>query len=84
MESNTEARELNLSNNENGETRTEEGKLNHTEDDNIEISRPSLGSDADYDDELEVPESIHIVDMGDGPIAIENSEEEAEGKERHC
>lgn len=84
MESNTETKELNFSNNVNGEKRTEEDKLNQTEDDNIEISRPSLGSDADYDDELEVPESIHIVDMGDGPVAIENSEEEAEGKERNC
>lgn len=58
-------------------------KLNH--DDNEEehnelsLTRPSLGSDGDYDDDLEVSDSIKIVDMGDGPIAIENSEDEAEG-----
>lgn len=45
------------------------------------LTRPSLGSDADYDDDLEVPDSIKIVDMGDGPVAIQNSEDEAEGKQ---
>lgn len=43
----------------------------------IEIStRPSLGSDAEYDDELGVPGDIKIVDIGDGPVAIEESDEE--------
>lgn len=45
----------------------------------IENFRPSIGSDADYDDDLEVSNSIKIVDMGEGPIAIENSEDETEG-----
>ncbi|XP_060530761.1 phospholipase D2 isoform X2 [Cylas formicarius] len=40
--------------------------------------RQSLGSDGDYDDELGVPDSIKIVDIGDGPVAIENSDDELE------
>uniref|UniRef100_A0A6P7FC96 Phospholipase n=1 Tax=Diabrotica virgifera virgifera TaxID=50390 RepID=A0A6P7FC96_DIAVI len=45
------------------------------------VNRPSLGSigsDGDYDDELGVPASIKVVDMGDGPVAIENSDDEVE------
>ncbi|CAG9854578.1 unnamed protein product [Phyllotreta striolata] len=38
----------------------------------------SLGSDADYDDELGVPGSIKLVDIGDGPVAIEHSDDELE------
>lgn len=45
----------------------------------MSLTRPSLGSDGDYDDDLEVPDSIKIVDMGNGPVAIENSEDENEG-----
>ncbi|XP_074037615.1 phospholipase D [Leptinotarsa decemlineata] len=44
----------------------------------VSMTRPSLGSDGDYDDELGIPESIKVVDMGDGPVAIENSDEELE------
>ncbi|KAJ8985396.1 hypothetical protein NQ317_007554 [Molorchus minor] len=46
----------------------------------MSLTRPSLGSDGDYDDELGVPESIKLVDMGDGPVAIVNSDEELEGE----
>ncbi|CAG9767038.1 unnamed protein product [Ceutorhynchus assimilis] len=44
----------------------------------ISLPRTSIGSDADYDDELGIPESIKIVDIGDGPVAIENSDAELE------
>ncbi|KAJ8922579.1 hypothetical protein NQ315_007609 [Exocentrus adspersus] len=47
----------------------------------VSLTRPSLGSDADYDDELGVPETIKLVDMGDGPIAIVNSDEELENEQ---
>lgn len=62
-------------------TETKETENFNEDDDHNEISltRPSLGSDADYDDDLEVSDSIQIVDIGDGPIAIENSEDEIEG-----
>lgn len=65
---------------ENTETK-EVGTPYENEDQNeMSLTRPSLGSDADYDDDLEVSDSIQIVDMGDGgPVAIENSEEEIEG-----
>lgn len=46
----------------------------------LSLTRPSLGSDGDYDDELGVPETIKLVDMGDGPVAIVNSDEELESK----
>lgn len=46
----------------------------------ISLTRPSLGgSEAEYDDELGVPESLKIVDIGDGPVLIEHSDEEIEG-----
>lgn len=45
----------------------------------ISLPRTSIGSDADYDDGLGVPESIKLVDIGDGPVAIENSDDELEG-----
>lgn len=81
MESNTAESEVENINNENEIKEEDGGKQSATEDDNNEISltRPSLGSDADYDDDLEVSDSIKIVDMGDGPVAIENSEDEPEG-----
>lgn len=41
--------------------------------------RPSIGSEHDFDDELGVPELIKIVDIGDGPVAIVQSEEDVEG-----
>ncbi|CAH1104900.1 unnamed protein product [Psylliodes chrysocephalus] len=47
----------------------------------MSMTRPSLGSlgsDADYDDELGVPGSIKLLDMGDGPVAIENSDDDLE------
>lgn len=50
--------------------------------DDLETSsnlRPSLGSEPDFDDDLGVPELIKIVDIGDGPVAIEHSDEEVEG-----
>ncbi|XP_066154308.1 phospholipase D2 [Euwallacea fornicatus] len=43
---------------------------------NISLPRTSIGSDADYDDELGIPESIKIVDIGDGPVAIMNSSDD--------
>lgn len=49
----------------------------------MSMTRPSLGSlgsDADYDDELGVPGSIKLLDMGDGPVAIENSDDDLEGR----
>ncbi|XP_057670646.1 phospholipase D2 [Diorhabda carinulata] len=59
------------------ENETEEsGDYNETS-----INRPSLGSlgsDGDYDDILGVPRSIKILDIGDGPVAIEHSDEELE------
>lgn len=65
---------------ENTETKEVE-TMNENEDQNdMSLTRPSLGSDADYDDDLEVSDSIQIVDMGDGPVAIENSEDEIESK----
>lgn len=65
---------------ENTETKVVE-TMNENEDQNeTSLTRPSLGSDADYDDDLEVSDSIQIVDMGDGPVAIENSEDEIESK----
>lgn len=45
----------------------------------MSITRPSLGSDGDYDDELGIPDTLQVVDMGDGPVAIENSDVELEG-----
>lgn len=60
---------------------TENSQVDPEYDNNqMSITRPSLGSDGDYDDELGVPESIKVVDMGDGPVAIEHSDEELEGK----
>lgn len=56
------------------------GNVNDKDEDNeISLTRYSLGSDAYYDDDLEVPDSIQIVDIGNGPIAIEKSEDENEG-----
>lgn len=46
----------------------------------VSLPRVSIGSDGDYDDKLGVPESIKIVDIGDGPVAIENSDDELHGK----
>ncbi|XP_050299678.1 phospholipase D2 [Anthonomus grandis grandis] len=44
----------------------------------VSLPRTSIGSDGDYDDELGIPESIKVVDIGDGPVAIENSDDELE------
>ncbi|KAL1509537.1 hypothetical protein ABEB36_004252 [Hypothenemus hampei] len=44
----------------------------------ISLPRTSIGSDAEYDDELGMPASIKVVDIGDGPVAIENSDDELE------
>ncbi|KAH1027619.1 hypothetical protein HUJ05_001096 [Dendroctonus ponderosae] len=44
----------------------------------VSFPRTSIGSDADYDDDLGVPTSIKVVDIGDGPVAIENSDDELE------
>lgn len=46
----------------------------------VSFPRTSIGSDADYDDDLGIPTSIKVVDIGDGPVAIENSDDELEGK----
>ncbi|XP_018573262.1 phospholipase D2 isoform X1 [Anoplophora glabripennis] len=54
----------------------ENGEINE-----LSLTRPSLGSDGDYDDELGVPETIKLVDMGDGPVAIVNSDEELENEQ---
>lgn len=56
------------------EDECESGEVNH----DISLTRPSLGG-SDYDDELGVPESYVIVDVGDGPVAIEDSDAEIEG-----
>lgn len=40
----------------------------------------SAGSEVEYDDELGVPESLKIVDIGDGPVVIEHSDDEVTGK----
>jgi phospholipase D1/2 len=53
----------------------EEGECNNE----VSLTRPSLGG-SEYDDELGVPESLIIVDVGDGPVVIERSDEEVEGK----
>ncbi|KAF7268635.1 hypothetical protein GWI33_018263 [Rhynchophorus ferrugineus] len=47
----------------------------------VSLPRVSIGSDGDYDDKLGVPESIKIVDVGDGPVAIENSDDELQDDE---
>lgn len=47
----------------------------------LSLPRTSIGSDADYDDVLEIPDSITVVDIGDGPVAIENSDDELNGTE---
>lgn len=60
--------------NDENEADNETGEINQ-----MSITRPSLGSDGDYDDELGVPDTIQVVDMGDGPVAIENSDVELEG-----
>lgn len=65
---------------ENTETKEVETPYENEDQNEMSLTRPSLGSDADYDDDLEVSDSIQIVDMGDGgPVAIENSEDEIEG-----
>jgi phospholipase D1/2 len=51
----------------------EEGECNNE----VSLTRPSLGG-SEYDDELGVPESLIIVDVGDGPVVIERSDEEVE------
>nr|XP_008191551.1 PREDICTED: phospholipase D2 isoform X2 [Tribolium castaneum]XP_008191552.1 PREDICTED: phospholipase D2 isoform X2 [Tribolium castaneum] len=43
----------------------------------LSLTRPSLGG-SEYDDELGIPESLIIVDVGDGPVVIEHSDEEIE------
>lgn len=40
------------------------------------ITRPSLGSEIDFDDELALPNSLTIIDVDGKPVAIEQSEEE--------
>ncbi|KAJ8953089.1 hypothetical protein NQ318_013431 [Aromia moschata] len=57
-----------------------ENEEDNPEANQFSLTRPSLGSDGDYDDELGVPESIKLVDMGDGPVAIVNSDEELESE----
>nr|CAH7741165.1 unnamed protein product [Callosobruchus chinensis] len=66
-----------------GSTDTTEGLSEEIEpttpgENDLSVTRPSLGSDAEFDDELAIPESIKLVDMGDGPVAIENSDVELE------
>lgn len=56
----------------------EEGEAGECNND-ASLTRPSLGG-SEYDDELGVPESLIIVDVGDGPVVIERSDEEIEGK----
>ncbi|XP_030747183.1 phospholipase D2 [Sitophilus oryzae] len=53
------------------------GRLSPT----VSLPRESIGSDADYDDKLGVPETIKIVDVGDGPVAIENSDDELQDED---
>ena len=55
----------------------EEDETGQTND--VSLTRPSLGG-SDFDDELGVPETYVIVDVGDGPVAIERSDDEIEGK----
>lgn len=43
------------------------------------FARSRLGSEVDFDDELAVPESIKIIDVDGSPVAIEHSDEEANG-----
>ncbi|XP_044253873.1 phospholipase D1 isoform X2 [Tribolium madens] len=49
----------------------ESGECNN----DLSLTRPSLGG-SEYDDELGIPESLSIVDVGDGPVLIEHSDEE--------
>ncbi|KAJ3657730.1 hypothetical protein Zmor_009514 [Zophobas morio] len=53
----------------------EEDETGQTND--VSLTRPSLGG-SDFDDELGVPETYVIVDVGDGPVAIERSDDEIE------
>lgn len=47
----------------------------------LSLPRTSIGSDADFDDGLAISDSIKVVDIGDGPVAIENGDDESNGNE---
>lgn len=44
------------------------------------LTRPSLASDGDFDDDLAVPNSMKLIDVDGEPVAIEHSDEETNGK----
>lgn len=44
------------------------------------LTRPSLGSEGDFDDDLGVPSSVKLIDIDGEPVAIEHSDEETNGK----
>lgn len=55
------------------------GECNNTNENEFSLTRPSIGG-SEYDDELGIPESLIIVDVGDGPVVIERSDDEIDGK----
>lgn len=44
------------------------------------LTRPSLGSDGDFDDDLAVPNSVKLIDVDGEAVAIEHSDEETNGE----
>lgn len=44
------------------------------------FTRPSLGSDGDFDDDLAVPNSVKLIDVDGEAVAIEHSDEETNGE----
>lgn len=43
------------------------------------FTRPSFGSELEFDDELDLPNTLKVIDVDGKPVAIEHSDEETNG-----